>query len=59
MPGAIIPVSVHPGQGYLVHRHGFLAGTPGIEVGSGFQRSLGAGIFGGNGFIMQIIHSDT
>jgi len=53
MPGAIIPVSVHPGQGYLVHRHGFLAGTPGIEVGSGFQRSLGAGVFGGNGFIMQ------
>ncbi len=53
MPGSIIHVQVQPGQNYLVHKHGFLAGAPGIEVTAGFQRSLGAGIFGGAGFILQ------
>lgn len=53
VPGAILPIEVMPGAGYLVHRHGFLCGTAGIELGIGFQRSLGAGIFGGSGFIMQ------
>ena len=36
----------------MVHRHGFLCGTEGVEVGSGFQQSLGAGIFGGDGFLL-------
>lgn len=53
MPGAILPISVEPGAGYMVHRHGFLAGTPGIEVSVGFQRKLGAGVFGGAGLVMQ------
>ena len=35
--------------GYLIHRHGFLCGTDGIELSVGFQRSLGAGVFGGSG----------
>ncbi|MBV9280519.1 MAG: TIGR00266 family protein [Chloroflexi bacterium] len=50
VPGAIMPLQVHPGQTYMVHRHGFLAGTPGAELSVGFQQSLGAGIFGGEGF---------
>jgi len=37
----------------MIHRHGFLCGTPGIELGAGFQQSLGAGVFGGAGFILQ------
>ncbi len=53
VPGAIMPLQVAPGAGYLVHRHGFLCATPGVELAIGFQRSLGAGIFGGSGFIMQ------
>jgi uncharacterized protein (TIGR00266 family) len=53
VPGAIVPLQVAPGAGYLVHRHGFLCGVQGIELAIGFQQSLGAGIFGGNGFIMQ------
>ena len=32
---------------------GFMAGTPGIQLGVGFQQRLGAGIFGGTGFRMQ------
>jgi uncharacterized protein (AIM24 family) len=53
MPGAILPISVEPGAGYMLHRHGFLAATPGIEVTVGFHRKLGAGIFGGTGLILQ------
>jgi uncharacterized protein (TIGR00266 family) len=53
LPGQILPVSISPGVGYLVHRHGFLASTPGIELSLGFQQSLGAGIFGGEGFVLQ------
>jgi uncharacterized protein (TIGR00266 family) len=53
LPGQIIPVEVAQGSGYMVHRSGFLCGTQGIELAIGFQQSLGAGIFGGNGFIMQ------
>jgi uncharacterized protein (AIM24 family) len=53
MPGSIMPVEVTPGKGYLIHRHGFLCATPGIEVTIGFQQSLGAGLFGGDGFILQ------
>jgi uncharacterized protein (TIGR00266 family) len=52
-PGQILPVSVTPNAGYMVHRHGFLAATPGIELTMGFQQSLGAGLFGGEGFILQ------
>ena len=53
LPGAIQPVQVAPGAGFMVHRSGFLCGTQGIELAIGFQQSLGAGIFGGSGFIMQ------
>ena len=53
MPGHILPVEIGQGADYIVHRHGFLCGTEGVELGLGFQQSLGAGIFGGNGFLLQ------
>jgi len=53
VPGHIVPVQVGPGSEYLVHRHGFLCATPQVVLTIGFQQSLGAGIFGGNGFILQ------
>lgn len=53
VPGAIEPLSVAPGRGYMIHRHGFLCATEGVELSIGFQRALGAGIFGGNGFVLQ------
>jgi uncharacterized protein (TIGR00266 family) len=55
VPGHIVPVSVSPGNEYLVHRHGFLCATPDVTIGVGFQQSLGAGIFGGDGFRLQKI----
>ena len=53
IPGHILPVEVGPGHEYLIHRHGFLCATPQIQLGVGFQQSLGAGIFGGDGFLLQ------
>jgi len=53
LPGHIVPVEVSPGHEYMIHRHGFLCATPQIQIGVGFQQSLGAGIFGGDGFLLQ------
>ena len=53
LPGHIVPVEVAPGHEYMVHRHGFLCATPQIQISVAFQQSLGAGIFGGDGFFLQ------
>jgi len=53
LPGHIVPVEVSPGHEYMIHRHGFLCGTASIQISVGFQQSLGAGIFGGDGFLLQ------
>jgi uncharacterized protein (TIGR00266 family) len=53
LPGSILGVDVGSGNEYLVHRHGFLAGTPGIQISAGFQQSFSAGIFAGEGFVLQ------
>src|SRR6202012_2049133 len=52
-PGHILPVEISPGYEYMIHRHGFLCATSAITLGVGFQQSLGAGIFGGDGFLLQ------
>jgi uncharacterized protein (AIM24 family) len=53
VPGSILQVDVPDGHSYLIHRHGFLCATEGVQLSTGFQRSLGAGIFGGDGFLLQ------
>ena len=53
MPGEIRPVAIGPGREYMVSRHGFLAGTEDVKLAIGFQQKLGAGVFSGNGFILQ------
>ena len=53
MPGEIRPVAIDATHEYLVHRHGFLAATSDVNISIGFQQKLGAGIFGGSGFILQ------
>jgi uncharacterized protein (AIM24 family) len=46
-------VEISPGHQYMIHRHGFLCATPQIQISVAFQQSLGAGIFGGDGFLLQ------
>jgi uncharacterized protein (TIGR00266 family) len=56
VPGHILPIEVTNGQEYFLHRHGFLCATPQVALGVGFQQSLGAGIFGGDGFLLQKVY---
>jgi uncharacterized protein (TIGR00266 family) len=53
VPGTIHDVEIGPGHSYMIHKHGFLCATEGAQLQIGFQRGLGAGLFGGNGFILQ------
>ncbi len=53
VPGHIVPVDISGGHSYLVHRHGWLCGTPGITPSVGLQQSFRGGLYGGDGFILQ------
>lgn len=53
VPGHIVPIELGQGPEWMIHRHGFLCATPQVTIGVGFQQSLGAGIFGGDGFLLQ------
>jgi uncharacterized protein (AIM24 family) len=55
LPGSILQIEVTPGHEYLVHRNGFLAGTPGIEVTIGFQQPLEATQTTADKFILRRI----
>ena len=57
-PGSIIPYHVTPGNGIIVQKRGFLAMEKGLELSVYFQKKLGKGFFGGEGFIMQQIKGD-
>ncbi len=54
-PGEIIPLDVSNGKEYICQKSAFLASTEGVELSIQFRKKLGAGLFGGEGFIMQKI----
>lgn len=51
--GSIVPVEITPDRPIVAQKKAFLAATPGVELSVFFQKKLGAGLFGGEGFIMQ------
>jgi uncharacterized protein (TIGR00266 family) len=52
-PGEIKELHVGNGQEYVVHRHGFVCSERGVELNVHMQKSIGAGLFAGAGFILQ------
>lgn len=54
-PGSIIPYQVTAGNSIIVQKNGFLAMEKGLDLSIYFQKKLGKGFFGGEGFIMQKI----
>ena len=52
-PGSIMAFEVTPQNPIVVQKSGFLASEIGVELSVFFQKKLGAGFFGGEGFIMQ------
>jgi uncharacterized protein (AIM24 family) len=53
VPGHILPVEVGGANEYLIHRGGYLCGEPAVELSIAVQQKLGAGLFGGAGFVLQ------
>lgn len=58
-PGRIIPLDLQQlGGSMLCQKDAFLCAAKGISVGIAFQKRLGAGLFGGEGFILQRLDGD-
>ena len=58
-PGKIIPVDLAQIGGTLIcQKDAFLCAAKGVSLGIAFQRRLGAGFFGGEGFILQKLEGD-
>lgn len=55
LPGEIMPLDVTGGKEYICQKSAFMACTQGVQLSTHFQKKLGAGFFGGEGFIMQKI----
>ncbi|GEB76790.1 MULTISPECIES: TIGR00266 family protein [Sporolactobacillus] len=58
-PGKIIPLDLSLYSGRMIcQKDAFLCAAKGVSVGIAFQKRLGAGFFGGEGFIMQKLEGD-
>ncbi|MDX2002471.1 MAG: TIGR00266 family protein [Chitinophagales bacterium] len=58
-PGRIIAMDLQQLDNYIVcQKDAFLCAAKGVSVGIQFQRKLGTGLFGGEGFIMQKLEGD-
>lgn len=58
-PGKIIPLNLAElGGSFLCQRDGFLCAAQGIDISIEFTKRLGAGFFGGEGFILQRLSGD-
>ncbi|OUO80213.1 TIGR00266 family protein [Blautia sp. An249] len=52
-PGSIKVFQIGPGQEYVLQKSAFLASEASVDLSVFFQKKLGSGFFGGEGFIMQ------
>jgi uncharacterized protein (TIGR00266 family) len=58
-PGKIVPVHLSEVGGELIaQKDSFLCAAKGVSIGIAFQKRIGAGLFGGEGFIMQRLMGD-
>ncbi len=58
-PGKIIPMDLKAMGGTLIcQKDSFLCAARGVSIGIAFQKKIGVGLFGGEGFIMQKLDGD-
>lgn len=58
-PGKIIPLDLQQLEGKVIaQKDAFLCAAKGVSVGINFQKRLGTGLFGGEGFIMEKLEGD-
>jgi uncharacterized protein (TIGR00266 family) len=55
MPGKLFPVNISPGKEFIAQKNSFLCCEKGVELDIAFTDKLRAGLFGGEGFILQRI----
>ncbi len=53
VPGSIMAVTLTGGQSIICQKSAFLASYGSIELSTFFNKKIGAGLFGGEGFLMQ------
>lgn len=52
-PGTIMPIQLQPGQSLICRKETFLVAEKSVSLEIAWQQRLGAGVFGGEGFILQ------
>lgn len=52
-PGKILAIELDPNQSIIMHKHTFLCAEHSVNLDIFFTRKLGAGLFAGEGFILQ------
>ncbi len=52
-PGSIQAFTITPGNDMIFQKHAFLAAESGVTLSAHLNRKIGAGMFGGEGFVMQ------
>lgn len=52
-PGDIMALEVSPQNEYVIQKSAYLASSPSVDLSVFFQKKMGTGFFGGEGFIMQ------
>src|SRR5687767_15432517 len=58
-PGKILAMDLKQMGGTLIcQKDSFLCAAKGVSIGIAFQRKIGVGLFGGEGFIMQRLRSE-
>jgi uncharacterized protein (TIGR00266 family) len=52
-PGQILPFTLQPGESLVLRKETFLCAEKSVQLDIAFQQRLGAGFFGGEGFVLQ------
>ena len=53
VPGDIVSVNVGENNGFTVQKSAFLCAEPGVDISIAFTKKFSAGLFGGEGFVLQ------
>ena len=57
-PGEIIPINLSGSNGIIAQKNAFLCGEDSVKCDITFTKRFGAGLFGGEGFVLQDIHGE-
>ena len=52
-PGKIVPLELDAGESIITHKHAFVCAEQSVELAVTFTRRFGAGLIGGDGFVLQ------